>query len=220
MQIPKVTTVALLCTKRIARNSCYLQRTYSNYEAAKRTDVITIICQYFELNSLSFSVLQPPPPGQSAEDVAVARSGLSSVLEGSTTRQSHNFRSRKFVNRVKKLSAGDWQGVLRVLDEAENAEMRIASDSASSGEVSGTVGVTTYMYASCISRVAKCGPASEALETLDRVRLAGVEPNVFCINAALNAHVKAGQWRQALQLLRKCRHWISHLISSATDRPA
>ncbi|CAM9939827.1 unnamed protein product [Scytosiphon promiscuus] len=58
------------------------------------------------------------------------------------------------------------------------------------------------MYSTCIQFMARAQRGREAVLILDRIRKAGLEPDLRCLNFAISACGRSGRWEQALRLLR------------------
>lgn len=113
-----------------------------------------------------------------------------------------DFRSRWLVSKINQMPGYDWAGVLRELENVEQASKLDASSVES---------VSLAAYAACLCHIAKCARWKEALEVLERIRAAGFTPDELCVGAALRACNQAGQWQRTLQLLGRARCWGTEL---------
>lgn len=77
-----------------------------------------------------------------------------------------------------------------------------AGDQGIGGGVAGGTLVTLPMYSCCIHFMARERRGREAALILGRVRAAGLEPDLLCLNFAISACGRAGLWQQALRILR------------------
>lgn len=96
--------------------------------------------------------------------------------------------------------------MLRDLDAAEGgltpAAGAVGDQDISRGVGGGGTPVTLPMYTSCIRFMARERRGREAVMILGRVRAAGLEPDLRCLNFAISACGRAGLWEQALRILR------------------
>lgn len=122
--------------------------------------------------------------------------------------------SYEFVRAVKALQSMDgdgsrsgskWRQVLMLLDKAEHDADFIPERP-----------VTSHMYSCCVSYMAKCHRWKDALGILARIQSRGGVPDIFSLNAAIDACANTRQWRTALGLLEKARQegWQVKFLSN------
>lgn len=118
-------------------------------------------------------------------------------------------RSKNVLSAIQNIPRDNWQSVLRCLDEAEAEEARHANLSRLGSVVpagrASSAATSTWVYNTCISRMAKCLRWGEALDILARMSALGVTPNTYCVNSALDACGRAGRAVEALELIQDAR---------------
>ncbi|CAM9402710.1 unnamed protein product, partial [Sphacelaria rigidula] len=124
--------------------------------------------------------------------------------------------SYEFVKAVKSLQSMDgdggrggskWRQVLMLLDKAERDEDNYPARP-----------VTSHMYSCCVTYMAKCHRWKDALGILARIQSRGGMPDIFSLNAAIDACATTRQWRTALELLERAKQegWQVNTISYNT----
>lgn len=154
-------------------------------------------------------------PADQRKATTTASRGTSSAEDG-VLHQYDRYEEIDFRRRVSKMPRGAWQAVLRDLEDAEAAAaqalaakggLNAVAVAVGGRDINGGVGgggtpVSLSMYTVCIRYMARERRGREAVRILGRVRAAGLEPDLRCLNFAISACGRAGLWEQALRILR------------------
>lgn len=147
--------------------------------------------------------------GAAATKTSVTEQVRGNRRRGLDKKTSAVMRSKNVLSTIRNIPRDNWQSVLRILDEAEVEEARHANLSRLGSVVpagrADRAATSTWVYNTCISRMAKCLRWGEALDILARMSALGVTPNTYCVNSALDACGRAGRAAEALELIQDAR---------------